>query len=44
MKNKITEKKNTLEGINTTLNDTEERSSELVDKEVEITDAEQRKK
>ena len=42
MKNTITEMKNTLEGINR-LCDTEEWISELEDRVVEITDAEQKK-
>ena len=37
--NIITEMKNTLEGINSILNDTEERISELEDRVVEITAA-----
>ena len=43
MKNAITERKNTLEGINSRLYDTEEQISELEDKAVEITQAEQKK-
>ena len=43
MKNTITEKKNTPEGVNSRLNDTEEWISELEDREVAITDAEQKK-
>ena len=43
MKNTITEMKNTLEGIISILSDTEEWISELEDKVVEITDAEQKK-
>ena len=43
MKNTITEIKNTVEGINRRLNDTEEQISTL-DGVVEITDAEQKKK
>ena len=41
--NPITEMKNTLEGINSRLNDSEEWSSELEDRVVENTAAEQRK-
>ena len=40
MQNAITEMKNILEGINSSLNDTEERMSELEDRVVEITAAE----
>ena len=36
--------KNTLEGIKSRLNDTDEQISELEDRVVEITDAEQKKK
>ena len=43
MKNTITEMKNTLEGINSSLNYTEEWISKLEDSIVEITDAEQKK-
>ena len=44
MKNTITEMKNALEGINSRLNDTEEWISELKDRVVEITAAEQKKR
>ena len=44
MKNTITEVKNTLKGINSRLNVTEEWISELEDRVVEITAAEQKKK
>ena len=44
MKNTITEIKNTLEGINYRLNDTEEWTSELEDRVVELTDVEQKRK
>ena len=44
MKNTITEMKNTLEGINSRPNDTEEWISDLEDKVVEITATEQKKK
>ena len=44
IKNIITEMKNALEGINSRLNDTEEWISELEDRLVEITDAEQKKR
>ena len=44
MKNTITEMKNTLEGINSRINNTEEWISELEDRAVEIADAEQRGK
>ena len=40
----ITEMKNTLEGINSRVNDTEELISELEGRVVEITEAEQKKK
>ena len=43
MKNTITEMKNTLEGLNSRLNDTEEWISELEDRIVEITANEQKK-
>ena len=43
MNNTITEMENTLEGINSILNDTEEWISELENRVVEITDAEQEK-
>ena len=43
MKNTITEMENLLEGINSRLNDTGKGISELEDKVVEITDAEQKK-
>ena len=43
MKNTITEIKNTLEGINSRLDDTEELISKLDDRVMEITQAEQRK-
>ena len=43
MKTKITEMKNTLEGINSRLNDSEEWISELEDRVVENTAAEQKK-
>ena len=44
MKNTKTEMKNTLEGINSKLNDTENWSSKLEDRVAEITDAEKKKK
>ena len=44
MNNVITEIKNTLEGINTRITETEEQISELEDKMVEITAREQKKK
>ena len=44
MKTTINEMKNTLEGINCRLNDTEERISELEDRVVEINASEQKKK
>ena len=44
MKNTITEMKNTLEGINSRLNDTEKQISKQEDRVVEITDAEQKKR
>ena len=43
MRNTKTEMKNTLGGINSRLNDTEEQISELEDRVVEITAAEQKK-
>ena len=43
MKNAITEIKNTLEGINSRLDDTKERISEQEGRIVEITEAEQKK-
>ena len=43
MRNTITETKNTLEGINSRLDDKEEQISELEDRGVEITEAEQKK-
>ena len=43
MKNTITEMKDALEGINSILNDTEEQTSELEDRIVEITATEQKK-
>ena len=43
MMNTGTEMKNTLEGINSILNGTEEQISELEDKVMEITQAEQKK-
>ena len=43
MKNKITEMKNTLEGINSRLRDTEEWISEWENRIVETTDTEKRK-
>ena len=43
MNNTITERKNTLEGINNRINEAEERISELEDKMVEITAEEQNK-
>ena len=43
MKNVITEMKNTLEWINSRLNDTEEQISEQEDRVVEITEVEQKK-
>ena len=43
MNNTITEIKNTLEGINSRLTEAEERISDLEDKRVEITTAEQNK-
>ena len=43
MKNTITEMTNTLEGINSRLNDSEEWISELEDRVVENTAAEQKK-
>ena len=43
MNNTITEMKNTLEGINSGINEAEERTSELEDKLVEITSVEQNK-
>ena len=43
MKNTITEMKNPLEGINSRVNDTEEWTSKLEDRVVEITDSEQKK-
>ena len=42
MKNTKTEMKNTLEGINSKLNDTENWSSKLEDRVAEITDAEKK--
>ena len=42
MKNTRTEMENTLEGINSRLNDTEEQISELDDRIVKITNAEQK--
>ena len=42
MKNTVTKMINTLEGISSRINDTEEWISELEDRVVEITDAEQR--
>ena len=44
MQNTVVERKNTLEGINSKWNDTEEWISELEDRGVEITDTEQKKK
>ena len=44
MKNTITEMKNTLEGINSRLNDTEKEISELEDRVLEITNTKQKKK
>ena len=44
MKNTITEVKNTLEGINSKVNDSEEQISELEDKAMEITATGQKKK
>ena len=44
MKNTITEMKITLEGISSRLNDTEEWTSEMKDRLVEITNAEQKKR
>ena len=44
MKNKITERKNTLEGINSRLNDTEEWIRELEDRVLETTAALQKKR
>ena len=43
MNNKINEIKNSLEGINSRITETEERNSDLEDKIVEITTAEQNK-
>ena len=43
MKNKINEIKNTLEGINSRITEAEEWTSDLEDKIVEITTAEQNK-
>ena len=43
MKNTITEMKNTLEGINSRLNDSEEQISELEDRAMAITATEQKK-
>ena len=43
MQNTVVERKNTLEGINSKWNDTEEWISELEDRGVEITDTEQKK-
>ena len=43
IKNTITKMKNTLEGINCRLNDKEEQISELEERAVDITEAEQRK-
>ena len=43
MKSTITEMKNTLEGINSRLNDTEERSVSWETRVVEITEVEQKK-
>ena len=43
MNNTITVMKNTLEGINSRLNDTREQISELEDRIVDITEAEQKK-
>ena len=43
MNNTITEMKNTLEGINSKITEAEERISDLEDKIVEITTAEQNK-
>ena len=40
----VTEVKNTLEGINSSLNDTEEQINELEDRVVEIIEAEQKRK
>ena len=42
MKNIITEMKNTLEGINSRLDDTEEQISKLEDRLMEISEAEQK--
>ena len=44
IKTTITKIKNTLEGLNGRLNDTEEWISKLEDRVVEITDAEQKKR
>ena len=44
MKNAITEMKNTLEGINSRLNDSEKWISELEDRVVEITTPKQKKR
>ena len=44
MNNTITEMKNTLEGINTRITEAEERKSDLEDRMVEFTAAEQKKK
>ena len=44
MKNSITEIKNTLEGINSRLDDTEEQINMLEDRKVEIIKPEQKKK
>ena len=44
IKTTITKMKNTLEGLNGRLNDTEEWISKLEDRVVEITDAEQKKR
>ena len=43
MKNTVTEMKNTREGINSRLNDSEEQINELEDRVAEITAAEQKK-
>lgn len=44
MKNKVSEMKNTLEGINSRLNDTEKWISELEDRVMETTQVEQKKR
>ena len=44
IKNTITEMKNTVDRVNSKLNDTEEQSSELEVRVGKITDAEQKKK